>query len=154
MSAKETESESFSLLEKGTPTIARKNSADQTDQKYEVCFENITQQVDLLSLFLIWWMKLFYLRRKSTQWPSRLSWMAGQWRRRWRGSRWASLTKRPARHGLTGSWQIVLIRVFIDQSALSIIFEDGYFRFSRRVIHMYFLVKFQSHSYLYCNRSN
>ena len=46
MSAKETESESFSLLEKGTPTIARKNSADQTDQKYEVCFENITQQVD------------------------------------------------------------------------------------------------------------
>ena len=50
MSAKETESESFSLLEKGTPTIARKNSADQTDQKYEVCFENITQQVDCIFL--------------------------------------------------------------------------------------------------------
>ena len=53
MSAKETESESFSLLEKGTPSIARKNSADQTDQKYEVCFEKITQQVDFFSFLTL-----------------------------------------------------------------------------------------------------
>ena len=45
VSAKETESESFSLLEKGTPSVPRKNSSDQSNQKYEVCFENITQQV-------------------------------------------------------------------------------------------------------------
>ena len=46
MSTKDTECESFSLLEKGTPTFARKNSSGEIALKYEVSFENITQQVD------------------------------------------------------------------------------------------------------------
>ena len=46
VSTKDTECESFSLLEKGTPTFARKNSSGEIALKYEVSFENITQQVD------------------------------------------------------------------------------------------------------------
>merc|ERR1712045_814228 len=44
VSTKDTECESFSLLEKGTPTFARKNSSGEIALKYEVSFENITQQ--------------------------------------------------------------------------------------------------------------
>lgn len=47
VSTKDTECESFSLLEKGTPTFARKNSSGEIALKYEVSFENITQQVDM-----------------------------------------------------------------------------------------------------------
>ena len=52
MSTKDTECESFSLLEKGTPTFARKNSSGEIALKYEVSFENITQQVDTSSFHL------------------------------------------------------------------------------------------------------
>ena len=52
VSTKDTECESFSLLEKGTPTFARKNSSGEIALKYEVSFENITQQVDSSSFHL------------------------------------------------------------------------------------------------------
>merc|ERR1719323_2634797 len=45
VTAKESDAESFSLLEKGTPNIARRSSLEKK-QKYEVSFENITQQED------------------------------------------------------------------------------------------------------------
>lgn len=49
VSTKDGESESFSLLEKGTPNIdvrkASINHLEEKKQKYEVSFDNITQQV-------------------------------------------------------------------------------------------------------------
>jgi len=44
VSTKDTECESFSLLEKGTPSFPRRNSLEFSNLKYEVSFENITQQ--------------------------------------------------------------------------------------------------------------
>ena len=42
--SKETESESFNLIEKGTPSFTRKHSHSIENFRYEVSFENITQQ--------------------------------------------------------------------------------------------------------------
>ena len=42
--SKETESESFNLIEKGTPSFTRKHSHFIENFRYEVSFENITQQ--------------------------------------------------------------------------------------------------------------
>jgi len=41
---KDTESESFNLIEKGTPSFTRKHSHSIENFRYEVSFENITQQ--------------------------------------------------------------------------------------------------------------
>ena len=42
--SKETESESFKLIEKETPSFTRKHSHSNENFRYEVSFENITQQ--------------------------------------------------------------------------------------------------------------
>ena len=62
---KETECESFNLIEKGTPSFTRKHSHSIENFRYEVSFENITQQekhvligrwtgIDKENLIILW----------------------------------------------------------------------------------------------------